>query len=372
MTTALAKIDPTRPIQDIGVLSTLSKEEYFNLGCSFPDPDLGEEQRIIGCQAYCDQMIAYVHGAKDPSVLQKCYAETVIETLIACISVDLPIVRSLGLVALVPFKNCMTLMLQYQGLGELILRSQAVSSLQSFLVYKGDEFVPRLGSDPKIIHVPNMSIPKDVKNITHAYTIAYHKTGPIQPEIMDRAELEVVRKASKMPDGPAWRYYPSEMYRKAPTRRIAKRVRKIVGGPRQIALTRGLQIEDSQFDHSRLNRYKELDNTRAREQLEIALESSNKPLSLPEPLPERPDGWIEALGKTKVDLWTKVQELRKDEKNLTCTEWIEEVMRQMHQDDKIGNATTLDDPDDIEAMWDAIVNEQLFTLETGEKIPDDL
>jgi phage RecT family recombinase len=370
MSTALTTIDKTLPIRDINVLNTLTQEEYFSLGCAFPDPELTEQQRIVGCQAFASQMISYVHTAKDPSILENCYAETVIETLQGCISVDLPLTRSLGMVALVPFKNCMTLMLQYQGLGELILRSQSVASLQSYLVYKGDKFEVILGAEPNVVHVPDMNGRRDANSMTHAYCIAHHKTGPIQLEIMNREELETVRKASKQPDGPAWKYWPTEMYRKAPARRIAKRIRKIVGGPQQIALTRGLQIEDSQFDHSRLDRYKELDNQRAREQLDAALMSSDKPLALPEPLPDRPAGWIEALGKTKVELWAKVQELRAKETDLSCTEWIEQVMYTMYRAEEISAVDKLDDPDDIEAVWDAVVNKQRFTLDTGEEIPE--
>ena len=192
MTTALATIDNTLPIQNINLLNTMTKEEYYTLGQAFPDPDLGEEQRIVGCQAFCAQMVAYVHTAKDPGKLEGCRAETVIETLQACISVNLPLTRSLGYVALVPYSKCMTLMLQYQGFGELILRSQSVSSLQTYLVYKGDVFQPSLGSDPKIVHTPDMNANRHWDNITHAYCIAHHKTGPIQVEIMTREELEVV------------------------------------------------------------------------------------------------------------------------------------------------------------------------------------
>ena len=372
MSTALTTIPrPELAIGDINLLTTLNNEEYFNLGSVFPDPDLKDEQRILQCKAYCAQMVSYVHTAKDPRKLIECKAETVIETLQACISVDLPIVRSLGYVALIPYSKCMTLMIQYQGFSELILRSQSVASLQSHLVYKGDEFRPILGSEPKIVHVPDMNGSRSWQNITHAYCIAHHMKGPIQIEIMTREELEIVKKAGNT-GSPAWKSFPNEMYRKAPCRRIAKRIRKIVGGPAQIALTRGLQIEDSQVDFTRLDRYKALDNERAREQLGEALASSDKPLAMPEPLPDRPDGWAEALGKTKVDLWAAVQTIRKEETNLSCKEWTEEVMYRMHAEGKIKNAATLDDPDDIEAMWDAIVNEKRFTLDTGEFIPDNV
>lgn len=369
MSTELATIDPTRPIGNINLLTTLNDEEYFNLGQVFPDPDLSDSQRVLQCKAYCAQMVSYVHTAKDPRKLTECKAETVIETLQACISVDLPIVRSLGYVALIPYSKCMTLMLQYQGFGELILRSQSVASLQSHLVYKGDDFSVTLGSEPKVHHVPDMNASRNWQNITHAYCIAHHMKGPIQIEIMTREELEVVKKAGNT-NSPAWKAFPNEMYRKAPCRRIAKRIRKIVGGPQQIALTRGLQIEDAQFDFSRLDRYKELDNDRAREQLDIALESTDKPLPLPEPLPDRPDGWIEALGKTRVDLWEKIQALREKETDITDAEWMEQIKYELSQGGEIGNSDKLDNPEDIEKVWDMVVNEKRFDLATGERIPE--
>ena len=369
MTTDLVKLDPAAPLAKASMLTHLPPETYFQMGCSFPDPDLNEEQRVTRARGRCTEIASWVNTAKDPHKLLSCCIESWMEAITGTISVDLPATRSLGYVAFIPYGRVLTLILQYQGLGELIMRSGVVSSLDSQLVYKQDQFEVVLGSDPKIIHVPDMSAPRRIEDMTFAYTVAHHLKGPIQPEIMNRAELETVRKASKQSAGPAWRAYPGEMYRKAPSRRIAKRLKKQVGGIPQIALTRGLEIEDSQFDHSRLDRYKELVDIRDKEDLENAREAVAAPMVQID-TESRPAGWIDAKGQTMKSLKAKIAEIRKGESDLSNSEWLEQVMYNMNMAGEISDATKVTKPADGRAIWDAIVNELKFDLATGDRLPD--
>ena len=372
LNTSIVKYESAQPLTDPTALTRLAPEVYYQIGCAFPDPEMNEEQRVTRAMGRCGETASYAMTAKNRADLTRCCYESWVDVITGIVSVDLPVVRSLGYVALIPYSGILTLMLQYQGLGELILRGNTVSSLQSYLVYKGDEFTPIYGSEPKVIHIPDMTRKHRIEDMTHAYTIAHHLNGPVQIEVMDRDELETVRKASKMPDGPAWKYYPAEMYRKAPTRRIAKRIKKQVGGVAQTAINRGLTLEDSQFDHSRLDRYKELIDKRTEDETTDAREATRRRPEAIETI-QRPDGWVEASTQTVKTLWAEIKKLRQGSgSSLTDKEWAEQVLYSMNAAGEITTSANLHVMSDFIKAWDMIVNEKRFTWDTGELIPDDI
>lgn len=107
----------------------------------------------------------------------------------------------------------------YQGLIRLMLRAGA-RKVWSHVVYSGDFFEYELGLDPTLRHRPVMGDARG--EIVAAYAVVKLANGETQFEVMDREELERVRKASKVPNSPAYRSWLSEMYRKAPLRRLRK------------------------------------------------------------------------------------------------------------------------------------------------------
>lgn len=128
----------------------------------------------------------------------------------------------------------------YKGLIHLAVRTGAATSIDSQCVYqfadrerdgiitkeelKGDRFDVTLGTSPSIIHVPQFPDKReddDKAPITWVYAIAHLKAGPPKIEVMSRAQVDNIRKASKLKTGGPWRFYFSQMARKTCIRRLA-------------------------------------------------------------------------------------------------------------------------------------------------------
>lgn len=151
--------------------------------------------------------------------------ETVYASLIIAAQLGLEPSGARGEAYLVPFKGKCTLMPGYRGLVKLALRSGAVKSIRSRIVYEGDEFLVEYGSTEKLHHVPKMDrviAEGETPRIIAAYAIADLADGTQQFEVLDGWQLDKVRAASMQANGPAWQAWAEEMYRKAPVRRLAK------------------------------------------------------------------------------------------------------------------------------------------------------
>lgn len=158
--------------------------------------------------------------------LQMCQPETIYASLILAAQVGLEPGGLRGLAYLVPFKGKCTLIPGWRGLVALALRSKAVKALYSHVVYERDEFNVWLGSEVKIEHRPYLG--GDAGEIIAAYAVAKLEGGEIDVEVMTRAELDYIQKMAAQgrggKDGPAYEDWQDQMFRKAPIRRLAKRL----------------------------------------------------------------------------------------------------------------------------------------------------
>lgn len=107
----------------------------------------------------------------------------------------------------------------YQGLVRLMLRAGA-RKVWAHVVYSADEFDYGLGLDPYLHHKPSRG--ENRGEIIAAYAVVKLANGETQFEVMEVDELEKIRKSSKASNSPAYRNWLSEMYRKAPLRRLRK------------------------------------------------------------------------------------------------------------------------------------------------------
>lgn len=124
---------------------------------------------------------------------------------------------------LVPFKGKCTLMPGYRGLIKLAVRSGMVKSVRARIVYEGDDYVVKLGTEQSIHHEPRLNrqvAEGEAPQIISAYAIAEMVDGSQEFDAMDGWELDKHRAAGN--NGPAWKTWPEEMYRKAPVRRLSK------------------------------------------------------------------------------------------------------------------------------------------------------
>jgi recombination protein RecT len=158
--------------------------------------------------------------------LRRCTPESIYGSLILSAQLGLEPSGIKGEAYLVPFKGKCTLIPGWRGLVKLALRSKAVKSLYSHVVYEHDEFSVWLGSEPKVEHRPNVD--GDRGGIRCAYACAIMENGIVDVEVMTIQELEKVRdmaaKGRGGKDGPAYQDWEDQMYRKAPLRRLCKRL----------------------------------------------------------------------------------------------------------------------------------------------------
>lgn len=155
--------------------------------------------------------------------LQRCSPESVYLALIACAQVGLEPGAMKQECFIVPYKTTATFMLGWRGLVKLAMRSGAVNSIKSQLVYDQDAFDLDLGSNEHVVHRPSL---KERGKIIGAYAIAKMANGELEVEWMSIDDLEKVRRSSQRGDkeSPAYRDWADQMYRKAPIRRLCKRL----------------------------------------------------------------------------------------------------------------------------------------------------
>lgn len=154
--------------------------------------------------------------------LRQCTKESIYLGLIACAVTGLEPGALKGEAYLVPYKNKgimeATFQRGYKGVIKMALRSRGVKSIRSNVVYEGDAFEVDEGTANSIVHRPVFG--NRGKDIIAAYAIAKLANGESVFEVMDRDDLDAVRKAGS--DSPAWRDWPDQMMRKAPIHRLGK------------------------------------------------------------------------------------------------------------------------------------------------------
>jgi recombination protein RecT len=158
--------------------------------------------------------------------LRRCSPESIYGSLILAAQIGLEPSGIKGEAYLVPFKGKCTLIPGWRGLVKLALRSKAVKAMDSYVVYERDSFRVWLGSDPRVEHEPCLM--GDRGDIIAAYAVARMENGATQIEVMTIEELEKIKKFAASSrggkDGPAYEQWEDQMFRKAPLRRLCKRL----------------------------------------------------------------------------------------------------------------------------------------------------
>lgn len=165
-----------------------------------------------------------VYSFANDEKLAKCRPETFYTALITAAQLGLEPSGVRGEAYLVPFKGACTLIPGWRGLIKLALRSKAVKSIYSHVVHAGDDFVVTLGSNVSVHHVPALNAGRN-REVIAAYAVAVLENGERDVEVMDGDELAAIREfATKNGISPAWSEWADQMYRKAPIRRLCKRL----------------------------------------------------------------------------------------------------------------------------------------------------
>lgn len=146
------------------------------------------------------------------------------DAVLSALNLGLSFQPSLGQAYLVPRKGRVCFQLGYRGLMELARRSGGVVLMASELVYPGDRFEVSLGTDRRLVHIPDpWGTGRTYESLLGAYATATLAGGAVDFEVMPKVEIERRRAVSMSTSGP-WRDWPEEMARKTVLRSLLKRL----------------------------------------------------------------------------------------------------------------------------------------------------
>lgn len=146
--------------------------------------------------------------------------------------------------AIVRFKGAANYIPMYQGLLDVAYRSGQFQSIESHVVYEGDEFDYDMGDQPFIRH--RRPLESTATKIIGAYAVARTINGGVFREVMGAADLAKVRAVSRASKGPNVDW-PGEMARKAPVRRLWKYL------PKTPTMDRVALHDDETYDQTALS-----------------------------------------------------------------------------------------------------------------------
>ena len=150
----------------------------------------------------------------------------------------------LGHAYLVPFFNNKNQKMEcqyipgYKGLIDLARRSGHISTIYAYSVHRDDKLEFELGLEPKLKHVPSLTIAPTRENMTHVYACAHLTDGGRQFVVMTTPEVESIRARSKARDSGPWMTDYLEMAKKTAVKRLVKML------PMSIELADAIAHED--------------------------------------------------------------------------------------------------------------------------------
>ncbi len=119
---------------------------------------------------------------------------------------------------LIPYGNQCTLILDWKGLAELAMRSGIISKLHADIVCENDVFDYNLGEI--VQHKIDFKEPRGA--MYAAYAMAVTKDGPVFVAVLNKEEIDGIRKRSKSGNSGPWQTDYNEMAKKTAFRRLAK------------------------------------------------------------------------------------------------------------------------------------------------------
>jgi len=121
---------------------------------------------------------------------------------------------------IIPRKGQATFSPSYMGMVHLAKQSGLIQQVSAQVVREGDEFRYTLGLSPALEHTPA----NERGNVTHAYVVVRFANGATDFEVMDKGEIDGIRKRSASPGSGPWVTDYNEMAKKSVIRRICKRL----------------------------------------------------------------------------------------------------------------------------------------------------
>lgn len=125
---------------------------------------------------------------------------------------------------LIPYGSALSFMLDYRGNVKLCKRysTRPIKDIYAKVVRQGDDFTEKIiDGKPTIDYKP---LPFNDGDIIGAFAVVLFEDNGMDYDVMSLKDLENTRKSSKMANGPAWKNFTAEMYKKTVLHRLCKHI----------------------------------------------------------------------------------------------------------------------------------------------------
>jgi len=187
-------------------------------------------ESIVGDKEKCQRYFAIFLNCleKEPKLL-KCSRSSLRNALVEAARLDLEPNSVQQLAFLIPYGRVCQLQTGYRGLCQLVLREGGVKAVWGRAVYKGDKLETYEGTRHILVHEPKDPWHAEtLDDLVGCYAVAHMFSNVYDYEMIGLEGLNKIRAMSgKTKDGkesPAWREWPIEMHKKAPLKRLCKRL----------------------------------------------------------------------------------------------------------------------------------------------------
>lgn len=252
-TTEIQKITPEQALAHPQRLLLLKDHPIImaSLNDAWPG-DLDPQRRQNKTNQLIGQAIISIAGSPARDKLTQSMVLSFVDSLVACASMDLSLNKALGEAYLVPFAGVCTLMVGYRGFIKLIVNTGFVTHIESVMVYEREEFTwTRDETGPHWIHNPDLKLQGQDEKVAGCYCVGYREKGPPIFEPMNLAQLIKVMKSSAAVKSGAktpYDWWRTEMYRKAPIRRMQKWIPKTGENKAYELLALAIEHDNKMFD----------------------------------------------------------------------------------------------------------------------------
>ena len=214
MAADLQKFNPGVPVAQAGIPATRA----------WLESRIGMLEAVAPPGTPVRQIVALAVGEiVDTPNLQKCTPISVLRCAMVAAELRLSFGKVTGELYPVPYDRTCTPIVGYKGMLRLIRRDPKVANVYAEVVYEGDRFEVVRGTEPNLVHVPDLNADRADAKIVAAYAVIRFTDGTSDFEYMTRAELDKTRKASRAGQNGPWVAWYPDMCEKSALRKLYKR-----------------------------------------------------------------------------------------------------------------------------------------------------
>ena len=160
-------------------------------------------------------------ASSNPQILN-CSKESILKSMMHAAELGLNISGLQGDAYIVPYKGTAQFLPGYRGLLRLLRRSGNVKSIEANVVFEGEHFVNRSGTDPVFEHEPTS--PSRRGELIGVYALVHYKDGGMDKAFLWKEEVDKIRdnSPSARSSSSPWHKWYNEMAKKTAIRALMK------------------------------------------------------------------------------------------------------------------------------------------------------